>query len=534
MVLSGTFGELRNNHFHSGLDIKTQGKSGIEVYAAAAGYVSRIKVSQFGFGKAIYITHPNGYMTVYAHLSKFENAIENYVKSIQYKKESYETGNIYLGKNTFTLKKGELIGYSGNTGSSAGPHLHFEIRNKKKRVNVINPMQLGLTVSDTIKPSIKTLMVYSLEGNSRINQLNNNYTIPIKETKNGTFVSERISASGKIGFGIEAFDRLNNARNKNGVHSIKMLVNGKEHFYFDVEKFSFEESKYINLFIDYHHYKTYKKRIQRLFKVPQNKLSLYKNLTNNGALFIKDGYNYTVEIIVTDFNRNESTIKIPIKGMNSNTIFSKEKDTTNYKIIATQFNTFSKEYVTIAFPKKTFYEDTYIDFSVEDGIAYVHNPTIPLNRSYTLTFDVSDYSTKEKEQLYIANIDNSKYPSYMATRKKDSTFYTTTKQLGKYTLLVDSIKPSIKPLYFKDNQWISSAKTLQVKIKDKESGIKDYRASIDEQWILMEYDHKKDILTYNFNDKKLLGSKHQFNIVVSDNVGNTNQFSATFYKKQDH
>ena len=173
-----------------------------------------------------------------------------------------------------------------------------------------------------------------------------------------------------------------------------------------------------------------------------------------------------------------------------------------------------------------------LDFKVEKGDAKIHTPKLPLDKSYTLTFDVSDYSEEEKKQLYIANVEKPTYPMYQFTRKKDSSFFTTTKILGKYALRSDTLKPSVSLVHFKDKQWISRLNTLKVKISDKGSGIKDYRATIDGEWILMEYNHRKKIATYNFNDKKLSGSKHIFKIVVSDNVGNTNTLSATFYKKQ--
>ena len=531
IVLSGTFGELRSNHFHSGLDIKTQGREGLKVYAAADGYVSRIKVTQFGFGKAIYITHPNGYTTVYAHLSKYANKIQKYVKSIQYKKEQYTTGNIFLKENKFSVKKGEVIAFSGDTGGSGGPHLHYEIRSTKTE-KIINPMLFGLLPADSKPPTIQALMAYPLNSNSRINQKNLKFRIPIKNIGNGNYIADRISASGLIGFGINVFDRLNKALNKNGIYSLEMLVNGKRFYYHDLETFSFSESKYINLLIDYKHYKKYRSRIQKTHKVTANKLSIYKNLINNGKINIKKGFNYTIKIIAKDLKGNSSSIKIPVIGKESNTIFSKQKDTTKYKIIAKKFNKFKNDNVTIAFPKNTFYEDVFLDFKVDKGIAKIHTPTIPLDKRFTLTFNVSKYSETEKQFLYIANIEYPKYPRYQFTRKKDSTFYTTSKALGKYTLKTDKQKPKVRLLYFKDKDWISSLKTLKVKISDVGSGIKNYRASINGEWILMEYNHKKGILTYNFNDKKLVGSKHIFKIVVSDNVGNNNTLSATFFKKQ--
>jgi hypothetical protein len=530
IVLSGTFGELRSNHFHAGVDIKTEGKEGLKVYAVAEGYVSRIKVQQFGYGKAIYITHPNGYTSVFGHLSKFKDEIESFIEEIQYKKENYETGNIYLKKDKFIVKKGEIIAFSGDTGGSGAPHLHFEIRDTKTE-KIINPLFFGLQVPDVLVPTINTLQAYPLTDNARIYQQNNSAKIPLKKIRKGKYTSERIFANGLIGFGVTAYDQLNGASNKNGIYSLEMLVNGKRQYYHDVETFSFSESKFLNLLIDYEYYKKYRRKIQKLYREDKNRLSIYQNLINNGKVNIQEGLNYSIEIIAKDYIGNKSSLIIPVIGQSNNAILKKEKDTTNFKIIANNFQKFTEKNVTIAFPKNTFYEDTFLDFTVTKGIAKVHMPIIPLDKSYTLTFNVSKYSETEKEQLYIANLEYPKYPRYVYTRKKDSTFYTTTKTLGTYTLKKDSLAPKIKMLFIRNNQWVSKAKTLKLKITDADSGIHNWNATIDGKWVLMQYNHKKNVLTYNFNDKKLLGSKHIFKIVVSDNVGNTSAHTLTFFRK---
>jgi len=531
IVLAGTFGELRGNHFHAGIDIKTQRKEGLNVYAVADGYVSRIKVALWGYGKVIYVNHPNGYTSVYAHLSKFEKGIEAYVKKIQYKKESYETGNIFPKKGEIQIKKGEIIAFTGSTGGFVAPHLHYEIRDTETE-KIINPFLFGIKVKDTIAPKIKGVFAYALTDSSRINQNTNKSLLAFKKIKEHLYTTNRITAKGPIGFGINVYDQLNGAYNKNGVYSIEMKVNGHKVYHHTLETFSFKESKYINLLIDYPNYSKYKKRFQKTHKVKGNELKIYKNLINNGVVNIKPEFNYTVEIIVSDFVGNTSTIKIPVKGVQSNALFKQEKDTTAYKVTISDFHKWSKKGITIAFPKNTFYNDLFLDFEVKDGIAKIHEPVIPLNKSYTLTFDVSKYTEKEKSQLYIANINNKRYPSYQNTRKKTDKFYTTAKTLGKYTLLTDDTKPVLYLKNFKSGKWITKHNKIIVKISDKGTGIKSYRATLDGNWILMEYNLKKKQIVYQFKDKKLVGAKHQLKIEVEDNVGNTNTLNATFYKKQ--
>jgi len=533
IVLSGTFGELRNDHFHAGLDIKTQKRNGLKVYATADGYVSRIKVALWGYGKVIYITHPNGYTSVYAHLSKFGDGIQEFIKKIQYNKKSYETGNIFPKPNQIPIKKGQIIGYSGSTGGFVAPHLHYEIRDTKTEF-IINPMLFGLKVLDSKNPSINMLMGYPMESHSRINGNNRKAIIPIKRIQDSLetiYRADKITASGKIGFGINVFDRLGSAPNKNGIYSLEMLVNGKRFYYHDVETFSFAESKYINLLIDYPHYAKYKSRIQKTFKERANKLSVYEDLINNGIIEVKEDMSYQVEIVARDFNGNTSRLQIPVVGKKSEVIFAQQPDTTAFKIIADNFQKFSNNGVTIAFPKNTFYQNLYLDFKVDDSIATIHKPNIPLHKSFTLTFDSTRYKKKDLDKIYIANINNKKFANYQNTIKKEDKIYTTTKTLGKYTLLIDNQKPKIYNPNFNSGSWVSKLKYLTIKISDSESGIKSYDAYIDGEWILMEYDLKKRKLSYDFRDKKLVGSKHIFKLVVSDNVGNTNTYTATFYRK---
>jgi len=530
LVLSGTFGELRTNHFHAGLDLKTQQKEGLNVLAAAEGYVSRIKISHWGYGKAIYITHPNGYTTVYAHLKKFNDRIESYIKKRQYKKESFEI-QVFPSSKELTISKNEIIALSGSTGGFVGPHLHFEIRNTKTE-KPINPMLFGINVTDSKKPRINTLIGYSLTKNSHINSMEIPSKLSLIKLKNGGLRAHKIKAFGKIGFGINAYDQLDGAYNKNGLYSLSMLVNGEKVHEFKANTFSFTESKYINLLIDYERLENLNQRIQKCFIEPSNKLSLYNKPINNGYITIEDGLNYKIEIIAEDFKGNKQKITIPVEGKQDSILVKKKTTITPYKIDRTLFNKFHKNGITIAFPKYTFYNNLYLDFDVKDSIAKVHSPIVPLNKRYTLTFDVSNYSSEEKKQLYIASINKKGKTSYETTVKKDVTFYTSIKKLGNFRLLTDKINPEIKLHNFKNEQWLTHFKTLKFKISDTESGIKSYRGEIDGEWILLEYNVKNGILTYDFKDKEFTTAKHNIKVTVTDNVGNLTTINANFFRKK--
>ena len=530
LYLAGTFAELRSNHFHAGLDIKTNQKEGLDVTTSAAGYVSRIKISTWGYGKALYITHPNGYTSVYAHLKKFNDRIESYIKKRQYKKESFEI-QVFPSASELPISKDEIIALSGNTGGSGGPHLHFEIRDTKSE-KPINPMLFGITIKDSKKPRINTLVGYSFSENAHINKTSIPTVLSFRASKNGGFVANKIYAFGKIGFGINAYDQLDGAYNKNGLYSLEMKVNGTTVHKFNAETFSFSESKYINLLIDYDRYKNLGQRIQKCYTDPSNRLGMYDVSIDNGFITVEDGLNYNIEIIAKDFKGNTQKLSIPVVGKKDSTVSTKPIVKTDYKITKGQFHKFSKDNVTVAFPKNTFYEDFYLEFDVQDSVAKIHHPSLPLHKNYTLTFDVSNYSADGKKHLYIASIDKNGNSSYHKTVKKETTFYTTTKTLGNFKLLKDTTKPTIKLKNIKDQQWLTHFKKLEVNISDKESGIKTYRGEIDGEWILMEYDYKKGSLVYDFSDKKFTEAKHLLKITVTDNVGNTNTLNATFFRKK--
>ena len=530
LILSGTFGELRSNHFHSGMDIKTQKRTGFNVYASAEGYVSRIKISHWGYGKALYITHPNGYTSVYAHLKKFAPKIEEYVKKHQYEKESYEI-HLFPKANELVVTKKEIVAYSGNSGSSGGPHLHYEIRDANAKP--INPMYFGIEIPDSKHPQIRAAVAYSFGDSSHVNSSGRLKELTFKKQPDGTLLADKIKAFGTIGFGVNAVDKQNAALNNNGLFDLKMKVNGTITYQHTVGTFSFNETRYLNTLIDYGRYYKKRQRIQKCFVEPANKLSIYRNLKNNGFLNVKDGAEYTVEIIASDFEGNITKLIIPVKGKKDQVHYKKDVKTTPYHFKRNEFNTVSDGKVTVAFPKRSFYKDLYFDFKHEDDVVKLHNPGVPLHKNFTLTFDVSNYPEDEQEKLFIARITTKGKPYYSRTRRRENKLFTLNKSLGNYALFSDNQKPEIRPLNFKDGQWLTNYNFLKLRISDKLSGIKSYRAEINDEWILMEFDAKRGLLTYDFNDKELTGEKHVLKLMVVDNVNNTNTYIATFYRHND-
>lgn len=527
LFVSGTFGELRENHLHSGIDLKTQKMEGFPVMATADGYVSRIKVSLYGFGKVIYITHPSGYTTVYAHLQKFSPEIEKYIKYHQYKNRDFEV-HLFPKSTEFIVKKGEIIGFSGSTGGFVDPHLHYEIRDTKTE-KPINPLLFGLLIKDTIKPIIKEIVVYPLSNETQISHVNFPYQLSLKKNKKGDYETEKITVSGNIGIGINVIDLLNGAKNENGIYTLELYVNGQLYHQQKFETFSYDETKYLNLLIDYERYMTTKKRVQKAFIDLNNPLSVI-NQAYPGKITIQDGFDYKIEVIVKDFAGNHSKVTIPIIGKNQEILQHKKKIETPYYIKSNEFNKFSIEGVTVAFPSNTFYEDFYLQFAVENNKAIIHQATIPLDKNYTLTFDVTKFNEQEKKQLFIAYIDEKGKFDYQSTTKKENFFFTNPKNLGTFVLMKDSIAPTIKLYNFQPYQWISKLQFMKIKIDDDLSGIDTYSATIDGEWILMEYDLKNNMLIYNFDDKVLKGHQHQLKISVTDKVGNTNFLETTFYR----
>ena len=529
LILSGSFGELRSNHFHSGLDIKTQQREGVPVYASADGYVSRINVQHYGYGKALYLLHLNGYTTVYGHLQSFAGEIETYVKGSQYTKETYEI-ELFPDASLLPVKKGDLIGFSGNTGGSGGPHLHFEIRDSAQRP--MNPLLFGIEIPDSKTPIVTSVFAYPIGEETHVNQSQNRTKLRLIKQKDGSYKTENLTAFGNLGFGISTFDQFDGASNKNGVYRITTTLNNTPKFDVRFDKFSFDETRYLNRYTDYQYYMTNKSQVQKLFRETNNPLSLIVLEDNNGYVQIQDSLHYSYTISVKDFKGNNLFIVIPIEGRKMEILDSMKIAKTEDYINADHANSITKGKFNIYIPANSLYEDVYLDIQTKGDTLKLHEDVVPIHKNITITTDISNYRDEDKDKLFLGRLGFRGKPNYTTTTRDGNKLTSRTRTLGEYAVISDSLAPEITPVNFEDSKWISDQQELKIKIIDDLSGISSYRATINGKFILMEYEYKKNLLTYNFKDNINEETENNLKLIVVDNVGNSATFEAKFFRKQ--
>ena len=544
--LSGNFGELRSSHFHAGLDIKTNLTIGKPVYAAADGYVSRLKVAHFGYGKALYLTHQDGFSSVYAHLDRFSPSIQDYIKQTQYKKEQFQV-ELFPSKDQFIVKQGDLIGYTGNTGSSGGPHLHFEIRDPQSRP--LNPLIYGIQIEDSKRPLPTSLRWYP-RSESDLNIEAQAQNLSLTKVNDSEFIAETLETSGWIGFGLGVYDQQDGSLNKNGVYQIRCALNGSlvQEVLFD--RISFDETKYMNRYMDYRYYQERKQRVQKLFRPSNNPLGILKNLESDGFVEIIPGSSYTFTIELFDFNQNRTLITIPILGGENTLSYNSAKtnealgskqsksiensidDWSNLvEIPHTSATSWSEGNFSIFFPKECFYESTALNLSVSGEQLYMDKDQYPLYKPVKITYRGDHLSTEDLAHAYIARLDAYGKPIHQNTSREGTQLDANVSTLGQYGVFFDYTPPIITMKTPAEGQWFSTAKKLKVIIKDSESGIADYRATINDRFVLMEYDYKTNTLTYDFSDAVVDEAAHNLKVVVLDNAGNSATFERLFYRK---
>ncbi|BAX78516.1 M23 family metallopeptidase [Labilibaculum antarcticum] len=532
ITLAGNFAELRNNHFHSGIDIRTF-TTGKKVYAIADGFISRIKISAGGYGKAIYIDHPNGYTSVFAHLDHFTPDIEEFVKSYQYQNNTFEF-DLALKKDEMLVKKGTVLAFSGNTGSSAGPHLHFEIRDTKSE-HPLNPLLFGFKIKDTTPPKIFKFYIYPLDSASNINGLNSRQAFPVTYYNKAYHLKSdpELKLLGNIGFALEVNDYMDNTWAKCGIYDLEMTINDTLISSFSLKEFSFDESLYVNSHMDYELNVSQNKRIHKTFKEPNDKLSIYSKMKNNGIFHFKKSVSYKIDFRVSDANMNESNLRVYAKGNETEKIFSTGAFETlmNYE----KENFFVRKNIELEFPKNSFYSSIPFTYSVEKDSSYlsdihsIHSENTPVHNYYTISIKPKYLPKEKSDKLYIARINKDGETVNEGGVYFDSSVKTKSRYFGKFAVAIDTIPPLIKPKTNFELKSLRGQESIRFTISDNLTGIKSYEGLINEKWVLFEYDAKNDLLFYVFDSKRLPPNKnHQLKVKVTDQVGNQETFTTDF------
>ncbi|MBN2166224.1 MAG: M23 family metallopeptidase [Marinilabiliaceae bacterium] len=531
--LAGSFGELRSNHFHSGIDFKTNGKTGYPIYAIENGYISRINVSPVGYGKALYINHDNGYTSVYGHLDEFSNNIDSLLTDYQYLQNSFSVN--FFPKNDFIrVKKGDIVAYSGNTGGSSGPHLHFEIRDSETQ-KPINPLLFYSHVKDNIQPVIRRIRVFPISENASVNGNNMPITFSVAKS-NGQYVlsgSSIIYASAKIGVGVDVVDFFNDSRNKCGVYKVQLFANDKIIYESELDQFGFDETRYINSFIDYAYKTDTKITIQKSFLEPNNKLNIYNNVLNKGIIDISPDSVYNFKYLISDISGNKSVLYFKIIGVPQQSFSKDEGEYIPWYVPFSLLNNIYK----VKIDKNSFYNDVLFDVSVlprkTEDLSYrirVGDEHIPLQKEISIEIKVPDSIKTNFNRLALAIISKNGEKIYQGGSFNNGWMSLNTRNLGTYTLAIDTIPPTISFFNSVENNNYNGQKYLQLIIKDNYSGIDTYRCEVDGKWELFEYDLKTNRLICPLQKTKIVkGKQHQLIVKVKDGCGNAATKTLSFY-----
>ncbi len=529
LVLSANFGELRSNHFHSGLDFKTQGRTGLPVYAADEGYISRVAVSPWGYGNALYIDHPSGYTTVYAHLDSFAPFIGKHIETLQYECESFAIDTTFAA-GAFPVTRGMRIGTSGNSGSSGGPHLHFEIRHTTSE-SPIDPLPwYAHKIKDQVAPEPRLVALYPhhgvVDGKQRkaIRTLQN-------QGGNRYITQGEFTAWGEISVGIKAYDRMSGTSNIYGVRKVRCMIDNKVIFSTEVDSITFAETRYVNALIDYNELRSNKgSTIMRSYIQPGNRLStIYqKESMGNGTIIIDEARSYQGQYELTDLAGNTSTVRFTIRGVESP--LPSATDTTGVTFYHNHDNQYATEDIQIEVPAGALYDDITFRHSSKPDDTYcsarheIDRSTTPLHKHINVAIKLT-CDTLPDSCYYMTYIRNGKKSPVIGCY--EAGWYTArVRDLGTYAVSSDTTPPKVTPV--NADNWGKKG-VITFTISDNGSGIATYHGEIDGKFCLFKYDGKKDKLTCTLRNTPLQkGGKHHLTLLVTDACGNDTVVKRTF------
>ena len=524
--LAANFGELRPNHYHMGLDCRSDQAENKDIYAAADGFVTKVKVEPWGFGQALYIAHPNGMTTLYAHLNSFYKELDSYINEKQYEMKSWE---VYLDipEGMFPVKKGQVVAKSGNTGGSMGPHLHFEVRDTKTD-KVLNPLLMGFPIADNTPPDILRVAVYD-RSLSTYEQRPKIYTA-VRQGSKYTVAGGLITLNTEaVSFAITAYDRYTGSTNQNGIFQAEQFVDGVPTSGFQLHNIGYDETRYLNANIDYTTRANGGSWLQHLSKLPGYNTGVYITDSTNGVVSLEKGIKKKITIKVGDTNDNTSILEFDVV---MNSIIEKNDNDETDK--ATSFhpgfiNVFDNNKVKFFLPEGAIYDSFNLKYkeipsAVGSPIFQIHTATVPLQEYVQFNirgnFPLADTGKIVMKRSYGTKEDFDK------ATYSDGWYSAKFREFGNYQLLKDDVPPVVTPIGFVNGMSASKLTSITFTVKDNSEDLKSFNAYLDGEWIKFSYD-KTRYYRYKFDERCSPGS-HELKIVAVDLVGNVTEKNYTF------
>jgi len=517
MQLVANFGEIRTNHWHMGLDIRTQHKVNLPVHAAADGYIARISVEPGGFGQAIYINHPNGYTTVYGHLNAFFPALADYVKRQQYEQESWKI-DLTLPSNLFPVKKGDVIALSGSTGASEGPHVHFEIRDTKTE-NCFNPLLFKFPIADAVPPTLIRLALYDRNKSTweqtpqlwPLRKVGSIYAIAGNSIRTG---------SNKISFAIGAVDRFSGTNNSNGIYSARVSLDGKPVSEFVLDNISYNDTRYINAQLDYPYKARGGSSLQHISPLPGAQDVAYNLFNGDGIIHLNDNESHEILIEVKDANGNTSKLQFNVRYDES--LRRTYTSTNAERFLPNNVNIFERDRFELFTTEKSIYDTITVSYSETGNNAAntvsplfsLFSAAVPSHDSVTVRIKPTENIPAEwKDRVVIKNTSGEK--TFVEKGQWQNGWYAAKfRQFGNYQLFIDKEPPTINSPAAN----LSNATRIVFIPHDNFNTIKSFRAEVDGQWLRFSNDKGK-VWIYNFDEYFPKGN-HELKLIVEDEAGN--------------